>query len=167
MDRHEIRSQARYFYNEELRYAMEREDTGFDTDPIRQQAAKRLFRVIQGEDEILDICRGMIESVAKNVERAYIVDFDDGQLVLGGAIRTGDNILCPVEKARLRDWLAFDEIRERVFREHASKRARERDAIAAIIERLESHGGDATTAEVCSDLFGSRELSPDRARADA
>lgn len=64
-----------------------------------------------------------------------------------------DNTLCPVERARLRDWLAFDEIREQAFQRHLAKRDREREIVAEIIERLQLYGEDATTSEACPDLF--------------
>lgn len=42
MDRQEIRSRARFLYTDELQYALRREESGFDTDPLREQAAGRL-----------------------------------------------------------------------------------------------------------------------------
>lgn len=151
MDRQEIRNRSRDLYADELRYALAREDE-VDTDVSRERATTRLTREMEGQ-EIRELCRGMIDSVAKNVERQYVVDLDSPQLIFGGAIRTGDNLLCPVEKARRRDWRLFDEIREQVFAQHASKRDRERKAIAEIMARLDERGDDPTTLEACPDLF--------------
>jgi DNA-directed RNA polymerase delta subunit len=155
MDRQEIRERARFLYGDSLQYAIAREDE-VDTNSVRENATLRLTREMEGL-EIYELCRGMIDSVAKNVERQYIVDFETGQLSIGSAIRTGDNTLCPVEKARLRDWLAFDEIRERVFQSHAAKRAAEREQIAEIVERLSTVGGDPTTLEACPEKFAAKD----------
>lgn len=151
MDRQEIRERARFLYWDSLQYAIAREDE-VDTNAVRENATLRLTREMEGR-EIYELCRGMVDAIAKNVERQFIVDFETGQLKIGSAIRTGDNRLCPIERARLRDWLAFDDIREQVFRAHAAKRAAEREAIAEIVERLQTHGENATTLEVCPDLF--------------
>lgn len=157
MDRQEIRERARFLYGDSLQYAIAREDE-VDTDAVRENATLRLTREMEGM-EIYELCRGMIDSVAKNVERLYIVDFQTGQLKIGSAIRTGDNKLCPTERARLRDWLAFDDIRETVFQAHASKRAAEREAISEIVERLQTFGGDPTTFEAWPERFGVQDAA--------
>lgn len=157
MDRQEIRERARFLYGDSLQYAIAREDE-IHTDTVRENATLRLTREMEGQ-EIYELCRGMIDSVAKNVERLYIVDFDTGQLAIGSTIRTGDNRLVPTEKAHLRDWQAFDDLREHVFQAHAAKRAHERERIAEIIERLSTFGGDPTTFEACPDLFPERDAA--------
>lgn len=151
MDRQEIRGRSRDLYSDELQYALDRDDE-VNTDGVRDRATLRLTREMEGH-EIYELCRGMIDSVAKNVERQYVVDLDSAQLSLGGAIRTGDNTLCPIERARRYDWVRFDKIREETFAQHAAKRDRERKAIREILDRLDAHGGNPTTLEACPDLF--------------
>lgn len=157
MDRDEIRARARTVYDDELRYSLSRDDIT-DTEAVRERATMRLAR--DGGDELVyELWRGLVDGIAKTVERRIVVDLVDSQLILGGAIRTGDNTLCPSEKARARDWLAFDAIRERVWQEHTAKRGRERTAILEIVARLDAHGGDPTTLEACPDLFGDDEAT--------
>ncbi len=156
MDRREIRKQASALCEDELQYALARDDE-IDTDAVRERATLRLVRVV-GKDEIYELARGLVESVYQRIERAFVIDLSTQQLRIGSAIRTDDNTLVPTEKARYRDWLAFDEIRERVFQEHAAKRETERAAIASILERLQGQD-DATTFSVCPDLFQTEEVA--------
>lgn len=153
MNRQEIRDRSRFLIADELAYALARDDR-VNTDAIRERATMRLARDV-AEPEVYELCRGMIDAVARNVERDFVVDFNTQQLGFGKALRVDDNALCPVERATMRDWIAFDEIRERAYQNHKAKRDHERDRVAEIIERLESHGDEARTLEVCPDLFES------------
>lgn len=159
MDRTAIRNRARDLYTDEIHYALSREEGSFDVEPLRERAAMRLAREFDGiEKEVLfEMCRANVDNVGKSVERSITVDLSSGQLLFGGVIVTGDRQLCPIEKARYRDWFAFDEIREESFRRHAAKREREREVVAEIMERLQTHGEDATTIAVCADLFTTGE----------
>lgn len=150
MDRREIRERARFLCEDELQYAIARDDK-VDTEAVRERATIRLNREI-GEGELYDLVRGQIDSVYKGAERNYVLDLSAQQLGIGTAIKVDDNTLVPTPKARLRDWIAFDEIREQVFQQHAAKRVREREAIAEIVERLQGQE-DATTFAACPDLF--------------
>lgn len=160
MNRQEIRDRARFFYEDELQYALAREDR-VDTEGVREKATMRLTREMEGQEEehLFELCRGITDVIARKVDRGFVVDLDSQQLGFGKAIRIDDNTLCPVERARLRDWLAFDEIREQAFQRHAAKRDREREVVAEIIERLQTHGEDATTLTVCGDLFEERNAA--------
>lgn len=155
MNRQEIRDRTRYLCEDELQYAIARDDN-VDTEAVREKATMRLVREVS-DTETYELVRGLVDSVFRAVERTFIVDLVSGQLGFGKAIRISDNTLRPVERARLRDWIAFDEIREQKFQEHASKRHREREVIAGIIERLQEHGDEATTGEVCPDLFAASD----------
>lgn len=154
MNRQEIRDRARFLYWDELQYALAREER-VDTEVVRERSTLRHTREMQGQEatHLFELLRGIHDLVARRVDRDVVIDFDNQQLGFNKAIRIGDNTLVPVDRARLRDWLAFDEIRERAFQQHAAKREHEREEIAAIIERLQTHGDDATTFEVCPDLF--------------
>lgn len=153
MDRKEIRDRSRFLYSDELQYALARDDL-VETEKVKERATIRLKREMDGQ-EIYELCRGMIESVSRGVERTYIVDLASTQLAFGSAIRTGDSTLCPIERARYQDWLAFDEIREQAFIRHAAKRDREREVVHGILDRLT--GSDETTLEACPDLFPTAE----------
>lgn len=157
MDRREVRERARFVYDDELQYALAREDE-INTETIRERATIRFVRDL-GEDAVYELGRGFIDGIARNVERNHVVDFTTQQLAFHQAIRTGDNILVPAEKARAKDWIAFDEIRERTFQEHAAKRVLERQAIKQIIDRLYEYGGDPTTIEACPDRFPEAEAA--------
>jgi len=152
MDRQEIRERARFFCSDELQYAIARDDK-VDTEAVRERATMRLLREILTDSERYELARGLVDSVYKRAEREYVVDLSVQQLGFRSTIKVDDNTLVPTTKARYRDWLAFDQIREHVFQAHAEKRAREREAIADILERLQGHE-DATTLDVCPDLFG-------------
>lgn len=152
MDRREIQDRARFLYGDEIQYALAREEGKVDTDVLREKAAIRLTREMS-EGDTYALVRATIDSVSRNVERQYVVDLSDGQLQMDGAIRVGSNTICATRFAREEDWVAFDQLRELKFREHAIKRQAERDFIHnEIIPRLRAHGGDATTSEACADL---------------
>lgn len=155
MDRNELRARGRELYADEMQYALAREDEVL-TDTLKERATMRLAREVS-EEEVYELCYGTIESVARQVERQFVVDLSNMQLSIGGAIRTSDRTLVPVDRARARDWIAFDALREASFQDHAAKRAREREAIRAILARLDAFGGDAATIEACPDLFFASE----------
>lgn len=153
MDKQEIAKRCHALYEDELQYAISRDDK-LDLARCRARAAMRIGREMEGQD-ISGVWLGYVEGIARNVERGFEIDLSSGQLRLDGAIRTAALSLVPAGKAREQDWLDHDELRELKFREHAAKRARERDAIREIVDRLRAHGGDPTTIEACPDLFGS------------
>lgn len=156
MDRREIHEKVTFFCEDELQYAIARDDK-IDTDAVRERATMRLCRLV-GEKEIYELARGLVDKVYRRVERGFMVDLSTGQLRIGSAIRTDDNTIVPTERARLRDWLAYDEIKERAFQNHLAAREAEREVTAGIIERLQGHE-DATTFEVCPDLFPAVEAA--------
>jgi hypothetical protein len=159
MDRREIRERALELYSDELAYAIDADSevAEITLTEIRARAALRLGRAM-AEEDISGVWLAYIDAIARTVERHFEVEVD-GQLKIGGAIRVGDLTFVPVAKARERDWLALDERHELKFREHAAKRAREREAIHAIVDRLRAHGGDPTTFEACPDLFATDEAA--------
>jgi hypothetical protein len=155
MDRTELRKRAVELYEDELQYAIARDDE-IDLGSCRSRAAIRIGREMEGLD-ISAVWLGYVEGIARNVERGFEEDLTNGQLRLSGALRTGDLMFVPTPRMRERDWLTVDERHEAKYREHAEKRDRERAAIRGIVDRLRSYGGDPTTFEACPDLFGESE----------
>jgi hypothetical protein len=151
VNRDEIRKRALYHYEDELQYAIARDDE-VDVVRARARAAARIGREMDGQD-ISGVWLGYIEAIARGVERRFEIDLTSGQLRMSGAVRVGDLVLVPAARMRLRDWLAFDARREAKFEEHANKRNAERKATSEIIDRLRAFGGDPTTFEACPDLF--------------
>lgn len=151
MDKHEIRQRARVLYEDELQYAIARDDE-VDVTRCRARAAVRLGRELDGQD-ISGIWLGYVEGIAKTIEVAFEDDLSDGHLRFGGTIRTAANRLVPSGKARRQDLIAHDLMREQKFVEHAAKRTAERSAIAGLVARLDEFGGDPTLFEACPDLF--------------
>lgn len=156
MDRQEIRKRTRDLYADELQYAIARDDE-VDTEAVREKAAARLARQLD-ERELYELCRGMVDAVSRSIERQFVVDLDTMQIGIGTALRTAANTLVPTARARRRDWLAFDALREQVFQDHAEKRTQERTAIRDIVARLDEYGNDPATFEACPDLFASAEV---------
>jgi len=154
MDR-QLQKRAAVLYEDELQYAIARDDQ-IDLATCRAKAAMRFGRDLTADD-LGAIAVGVIERIARQVERGFEEDLSTLQLRIGGAIRTGDLTFVPSARARVADWLNLDEIREEVFRQHEAKRSRERDAIRSIVGRMREHGGDPTTIEACPDLFEGRE----------
>jgi hypothetical protein len=151
MDKAEIRQQAVFYYEDELQYAIARDDK-IDLNVCRAKAAMRVARKFEGQD-LSPLWLGYIEGIARQVERGFEEDLTAGQLRFDGALRTGDLTFVPTPRMREHDWLSVDERHERKMREHVTKREREREAIRRIVERLRSYGGDPTTIEACPDLF--------------
>lgn len=153
MDRREIQERAKFLAADELQYAIAREEAGFDTEVIREKATIRFAREA-GDSEIYELCRATIDSIWRGVERQYVVDLNDGQLKIGGVIRTDNRTLLSMKNAREQDWIAFDAMRQAKLDEHSAKRDVEHDFIYnEILPRLRAHGGDPTTAEACGDLI--------------
>lgn len=150
MNRDEIRERARFLCDDELQYALAREEK-VDTNAVRERATMRLTREIT-ESEMYELARGLIDGLYRRVERSYIVDLG-GQLGFSTAIRIDDNTLVPTPKARLRDWLAYEVIVDNAFVAHAEAWRKRKDAIAAILNRLGGRDDD-TTLDACPDLFG-------------
>lgn len=158
MDRAEIQSRLRVLYGDELQYAIAREER-FELDPLKEKATMRFAREV-GESEVYELVRAALESVARNVERQFIADLRDGQLRLDGAIRIGNSTFCSMQNAREADWIAWDQMREQKFVEHADKRATERTYLhEVILPRLRAHGGNPRTIEAGADLFVGSEAA--------
>lgn len=153
MDKTEISRRVRELYEDELQYAIAR-DNEIDLTSCRARAALRVGREMEGQD-ISAVWIGYVEGIARGIERGFEEDLANGWLRLDGAVRTGDLTFVPTGWMRERDWLTVDE-RERVkVEEHEAKFARKHEARMEIIERLRAFGGDPTTAEACPDLFAS------------
>lgn len=157
MDRHELRKRVSALYEDELQYAIARDDE-IDLTSCRSRAAMRIGREMEGLD-ISAVWIGYVEGIARTVERGFEEDLTTGQLRVDGALRTGDLTFVPTPRMRERDWLTVDERHEIKYREHEAARAREQEAIRGIVERLRAHGGDPTTLEACPDLFAEREAA--------
>jgi hypothetical protein len=158
MDRSDLLNRARFLYRDELQYALAREEK-VDTDAVIERATLRLTREMEGQ-EIYELVHGLMVGVRRNVDREFVLDVYEGQLKIEGALRVGNSTLVSMKSAREEDWLAFDAIRETKFREHAAKRAVEREFIhEQIIPRLRAHGGSPTTFEACPDLFAVNEAA--------
>jgi hypothetical protein len=151
MAKTEIRARAQELYEDEVQYAIAR-DEEVDLQQARARAAERLGREREGQDNS-DVWLGYIDGIARSVERGFEIDATSGQLRLGGALRVGDLVFVPADKARIRDWMALDQRREDTFRKHESKREKEQEFIHAIVDRMREFGGDPTTLEACPDLF--------------
>lgn len=151
MDKKELRRRVTEIYESELSHALGH-DEEIDLAQCRSRAAIRIGAEM-AEEDISAVWIGHVEGIARNVERGFEVDLSNGQLRMDGAIRTAALSFVPATKARALDWTKHDQLREAKFREHASKRSGEREAIREIVNRLRSHGGDPTTIEACPELF--------------
>lgn len=151
MDKTELRKRVTVLYENELQFAIARDDE-IDLSSCRARAAIRIGQEMEGED-ISAIWLGYVEGIARHVERGFEEDLTNGQLRLDGAVRTGDLTFVPTPRMRERDWLAVDDRHQTKLDEHQVKREREHVAVLSIVGRLRAHGGDPTTIEACPDLF--------------
>jgi len=151
MDKREMQERVKFFYADEIQYALARDDE-IDLTTCRARAAIRVGREMEGRD-ISAVWLGYVEGVARNVEASFEEDITHGQLRLGGAIRVRDLTFVPTPKMRKRDWLTVDDRHHQKLVEHQAKRAREHEVIEQIVERIDAHGGDPTTIEACPDMF--------------
>lgn len=155
MDKAELRHRAVTLYEDELQYAIARDDE-IDLSACRARAARRIGQEMEGRD-MSSVWIGYVEGIARGVERGFEEDLRGGQLRLDGAMRTGDLMFVPTPRMRERDWLAVDERHQVKVTQHVEKAAREHAAIREIVERLRAHGGDPTTIEACPEMFAVTE----------
>lgn len=152
MDKTDIRKRGTALYEDELQYAIGRDDE-VDLTACRSRASMRLGREMEGQN-IDAVWFGYIEGIARSVERGFEIDLAIGQVRIGGALRTGSLRFVPADKARERDVVAWDDLREQKLHDFAAKRAQERPLVQEIVERMRSLGGNPTMLEACPYLFG-------------
>lgn len=151
MDKHEITKRAIFYYEDELQYAIARDDVP-DIDRCRTRASVRLGREMDGQDTSA-VWLGFIEGIAKRVERGFEVDLSAGEMRIGGVLRTGTLRLVVAEKAREHDLIEWDALREQKLREFVEKRGQERPLVQSAVSRMREMGGDPTLIEACPDWF--------------
>lgn len=152
MDKLEIRKRAQALYEDELQYAITRDDE-VDLVRCRARAATRLGREMDGQD-ISGVWLGYIEGIARGCERGFEIDFAVGQIRIGGMLRTGPLRFIPADRARAKDVLEWDVMREQKLSDFAAKRDHERPLVREALERMYAFGGDPTLLEAWPDLFG-------------
>lgn len=151
MDKAEIRSRAQFYYEDELQYAIARDDE-IDLDRCRSRAALRLGNEMLGQD-VSAVWVGYIEAIAKGVERGFEVDFEAGQLRIGGVLRTHKLRLVPAERAREDDILARASMRDEKLAQFQSKRDQERVLEREAVAAMRAKGGNPTLIEVKPEWF--------------
>lgn len=143
MDKAEIRSRAQFYYEDELQYAIARDDE-IDLDRCRSRAALRLGNEMLGQD---------VSAVWKGVERGFEVDFEAGQLRIGGVLRTHKHRLVPAERAREDDILARASMRDEKLAQFQSKRDQERVLEREAVAAMRAKGDNPTLIEVKPEWF--------------
>lgn len=153
MDKQQIRQRAQTLYEDELQYAIARDDE-VDILSCRSRAAIRLLgREMEGQD-VSAVWLGYIEGIAKGVERGFEVDLSEGEMRIGGVLRTGSLRVVSADRARERDLIAWDQLREEKFQQFAAKRGQERPLVQEAVARMREMGGDPMLIEACPDWFG-------------
>ena len=151
MDKHEITRRATFLYEDELQYAIARDDV-VDIDRCRSRAATRLGQEMEGQDTSA-VWFGFIEGIAKRVERGFEIDLSVGEMRLGGVLRTAALRLVAADRAREKDLMDWNTMREQKLQEFAAKRSQERPLVQQAIDRMREVGGDPTLIEACPDWF--------------
>lgn len=154
MDKLEIRRRAQELYEDELQFAIRRDDE-IDVARCRARAATRLGREMEGRD-ISGVWLGYIEGIARGCERGFEIDFAVGQIRIGGMLRTGPLRFIPADRARAKDVLEWNVMRDRKLSDFAAKREHERPLVREALERMYAFGGDPTLIEAWPDLFGAQ-----------
>lgn len=157
MDKQEIRKRGTALYEDELQYAIARDDE-VDLNSCRSRAALRLGRELDGQD-ISAVWLGYIEGIARSVERAFEIDLDIGQVRIGGALRTGALRFVPADKCHARDLMEWDALREQKLNDFRAKREHERPIVAEALRRMDEYGGDPTLLSVWPELFEGRDAA--------
>lgn len=152
MDKHEIKRRAVALYEDELQYSIAR-DEQVDVARCRSRAGVRLGREMEGQDTSA-VWLGYVENIAKSVERGFEVDLSVGEMRIGGVLRTGALRLVAADRARERDLLDWDALREQKMQEFVAKRSQERPLVQEAVDRMRGIGGDPTLIEACPDWFG-------------
>lgn len=154
MDKLEIRRRAQELYEDDLQFAIRRDDE-IDVAQCRARAATRLGREMEGRD-ISGVWLGYIEGIARGCERGFEIDFAVGQIRIGGMLRTGPLRFIPADRARAKDVLEWNVMRDRKLSDFAAKREHERPLVREALERMYAFGGDPTLIEAWPDLFGAQ-----------
>lgn len=154
MDKLEIRRRAQELYEDELQFAIRRDDE-IDVARCRARAATRLGREMEGRD-ISGVWLGYIEGIARGCERGFEIDFAVGQIRIGGMLRTGPLRFIPADRARAKDVLEWNVMRDRKLSDFAAKREHERPLVREALERMYAFGGHPTLIEAWPDLFGAQ-----------
>lgn len=159
MDKDQIRHRAQVLYEDEIQYSIKRDDQ-VDLLKCRSRASMRLGREMDGQD-VSAVWLGYIEGIAKGVERGFEVDLAEGEMRIGGVLRTGSLRVVSAERARERDLIAWNEMREAKLQQFHVKRDQERPLVQEAVGRMREMGGDPTLIQACPDWFNGE------AKADA
>jgi len=154
MDKTEIRQRAQVLYEDELKYAIDRDDE-VDILKCRSRASMRLGREMEGQD-VSAVWLGYIEGIAKGVERGFEVDLSVGEMRIGGVLRTGSLKVVAADRAREIDLIAWNEMREQKLTQFAAKRSQERPLVQEAVGRMRQMGGDPTLIQACPDWFDAK-----------
>lgn len=152
MDKEQIRQRAQFLYEDELTYSIKRDDE-VDILKCRSRASMRLGREMEGQDTSA-VWLGYIEGIAKSVERGFEVDLSVGEMRIGGVLRTGSLRVVSADRARERDLIAWNEMRDAKLQQFQVKRDQERPLVQDAIARMREMGGDPTLIQACPDWFG-------------
>lgn len=155
LESHEIKKRAKVLYEDELHYAIERDDE-VDIPECRAKAARRLGQEMDGQD-VSSIWAGYVEGIAKGVERGFEVDLAAGEIRIGGVLRTGSLRLVPADKCHETDLLEWDALREQKYQEFGAKRAQERPMVDEAVGRMREMGGNPTLIQACPEWFAEDE----------